>query len=129
MLRDHSSAYGPTILVGETARTEADKLFALLEIDFLRVTENQDPRHIYALMGNPLVRASPKFRALETTHQEIFSAYRAQNWALARALVNECRKLPAASPRLYDIYENRISELERIPPGPGWDGAHVLEAA
>lgn len=129
LLRERSTAYGPAILVGETARSEADKLFALLEIDYLRVPEREEPLHIYALMGNPLVRASPKFRALETTHQEIFSAYRQQNWALARALVNECRKLPAASGRLYDIYEGRINELERIPPGPGWDGAHALEAA
>jgi adenylate cyclase len=129
LLRDRSAAYGPPILVGENARSEADKLFALLEIDFLRVPEMGEPLHIYALMGNPLVRASPKFRALETTHQEIFQAYRAQNWALARALVDECRRLPAASSQLYDIYESRISELERIPPGPGWDGAHVLEAA
>jgi adenylate cyclase len=129
ILRERSTAYGPPVLVGEGTRAEADRLFALLEIDFLRLPLREEPLHIYALMGNPLVRASPKFRALETTHQEIFSAYRAQNWALARALVNECRKLPAASPGLYDIYESRIAELERIPPGPGWDGAHVLEAA
>jgi adenylate cyclase len=128
-LRERSVSYGPPVLVGQSCRAEAEKLFALLEIDYLRMPGREEPLHVYALMGNPLVRASPKFRALETTHQEIFSAYRAQNWALARALVNECRKLPAASGRLYDIYESRICELERIPPGPGWDGAHVLEAA
>lgn len=129
LLRDRSSSYGPPILVGEQTRLVSEKLFALLEIDLLRLPSRAEPLHIYALMGNPLVRASPKFRALETTHQEIFQAYRAQNWALARALVSECRKLPAASNSLYDLYESRIAELERIPPGPGWDGAHALEAA
>lgn len=127
-LENRADFYGTAILVGEGTHREADKLFALLEIDYLRLPNREIPVHIYALLGNPLVRASPKFRAIETTHQEIFAAYRSQNWTLARALVDECRKLPAAASGLYDLYDARIARFEEAPPSFGWDGAHQIPA-
>jgi len=127
-LEHRADFYDTAVLVGEGTHAVADKLFALLEVDFLRLPHRHTPVHVYALLGNPLVRASPRFRAIEATHQEIFAAYRSQNWTLARALVSECRKLPAAGTGLYDIYEERIARLEEAPPLFGWDGAQQIPA-
>ncbi len=123
------SSYGPAPLVSETTQAEAQKLFALLEIDFLRLPGREGAGKLYALLGNPLIKASPRFRALQSTHDEIFNAYRARNWTLARALLRECRKLPGALPEIYELYEARIASFEESPPAPEWDGAHGLEAA
>jgi adenylate cyclase len=81
-----------------------------------------EPVKLYALLGNPLVRASPKFRALQTFHDHIFQAYRAQQWAKTRALIEQCRTLSGASQQLYDLYLNRIAYFEANPPEPDWDG-------
>jgi adenylate cyclase len=80
-------------------------------------------------MGNPVSRASPKFRALTVFHDHIFQAMRKQNWPMARELINQCRRLSGASQRLYDLHLVRIAYYEQHPPGAEWDGAFrpVLE--
>ena len=76
------------------------------------------PVRLYALLGNPVARASPKFRALSTFHDHIFQALRGQQWAEARELIEQCRKLSGASQALYDLYLARIRYFESNPPGP-----------
>ena len=80
------------------------------------------PRPVYALLGNPQMRASPKFRALQAFHEHIFRAYRAEDWKKARALIEQCRALSGANERLYETYLKRIAFLETHPPEHGWDG-------
>jgi adenylate cyclase len=75
------------------------------------------------MLGNPLVRASPKFRALETFHDHIFQSIQTQQWEKARGLIDQCRKLSGASPKMYDLHMARIAYYETHPPGPEWDGA------
>jgi adenylate cyclase len=115
-----SDRYGPAIIVGEATRKAAERNFAFLEVDLLPT--GMEPIKLYALLGNPLVRASPKFRALATFHDHIFQSYRAQQWSKARALIEQCRTLSGASQELYDLYLNRIAHFEANPPGPDWDG-------
>jgi len=115
-----SDRYGPAIIVGDAARKAAERNFAFLEVDLLAT--GTEPIKLYALLGNPLVRASPKFRALQTFHDHIFQSYRAQQWSKTRALIEQCRTLSGASQELYDLYLNRIAFLEANPPGPDWDG-------
>ncbi len=115
-----SGRYGPAIIVGEATRKAAERNFAFLEVDML--AGGAEPVRLYALLGNPLVRASPKFRALQTFHDHIFQAYRAQQWAKTRALIEQCRTLSGASQQLYELYLNRIAYFEANPPGPDWDG-------
>lgn len=124
-----SAKYGPAILVGEAARAAAEKSFAFLEVDLVSLPGRAEPLRLYALLGNPLVRASPKFRALQTFHEHIFQAYRDRQWSRARALIDQCRALSGASPRMYDLYLARIAYFERHPAGADWNGAYrpILE--
>ncbi|HUE66226.1 MAG TPA: CHASE2 domain-containing protein [Rhizomicrobium sp.] len=122
-----SHHYGPALVVTEETRRLAERGFAFLEVDTIAMEE--PPVTIYALVGNPASRASPKFRALSVFHDHIFLAIRKQNWPMARELIAQCRRLSGASQRLYDLHLTRIAYYETHPPGAEWDGAFrpVLE--
>jgi adenylate cyclase len=96
---------------------------AFLEVDYIAAGAADPPVRLYALLGNPLVRASPLFRALLAFHEHIFASLRRQQWGKARALIAHCRQLSGASQKLYDLYLSRIGYFETHPPGPNWDGA------
>ncbi|MBX3488459.1 adenylate/guanylate cyclase domain-containing protein [Parvibaculum sp.] len=122
-LQRNARHYGPAIIVGEGAQKAVGARYALLEIDLVSTPRHPEGRRVYALLGDPIMRANPKFRALQEAHALIFSAYRSQRWAEARAAIAECRKLNGAIPTLYDFYEARIAAYEADPPGPHWNGA------
>jgi adenylate cyclase len=118
-----SGAYGPAVVVSEETRKSAERGFAFLEVDFVAIADTQNPTKLYALLGNPVMRASPKFRALTTFHDHIFQSLRTQQWEKARELIEECRRLSGASQKLYDLHLARIGWFEAHPPGEEWDGA------
>jgi len=118
-----SGKYGPAVIVSEATRKLAERNFAFLEVDTIVTANAADPMKLYALLGNPLLRASPKFRALATFHDHIFQSYRACEWAKTRALIEQCRALSGASPQLYELYLARIAYYQANPPGENWNGA------
>lgn len=118
-----SHQYGPAVIVAEDTQVEAGRGFAFLEVDYIATGEDDAPVRLFALLGNPVVRASPKYRALITFHEHIFASLRRQQWAKARALIGQCRNLSGASQKLYDLHLNRIGYFESNPPGRDWDGA------
>lgn len=118
-----SSQYGPTVIVSEETRKVAEKGFAFLEVDYVADSAHPVPVTLYAMLGNPVMRASPKFRALIAFHEHIFRSLRTRQWDKARGLIEQCRKLSGASQKLYDLHLARIAQLEKNPPGDQWDGA------
>ena len=122
-----SPHYGPAVIVAEETQLQAQRGFAFLEVDYIAAGTEDSPVRLYALLGSPVVRASPKFRALIAFHEHIFSSLRQRQWGKARALIAQCRKLSGASQKLYDLHLNRIGYFESNPPGPEmgpeWDGA------
>ena len=118
-----SAQYGPAVIVADTTRAAAERSFAFLEVDTVAAGPADPPVTLYAIVGTPVLKASPKFRALTTFHDHIFQALRKQQWRQARALIEQCRNLSGASPRLYDLHLSRISYFETHPPGENWDGA------
>jgi adenylate cyclase len=117
-----SGNYGPAVIVSEDTRKSAERGFAFLEVDYVAVTADTNPTKLYAMLGNPVMRASPKFRALTTFHDHIFQSLRSQQWDKARELIDQCRKLSGASQKLYDLHLARIAWFENHPPGSDWDG-------
>lgn len=122
-LQKNARHYGPAIIVGEGTQRAVGGRYALLEIDLVSTPRHPEGRRVFALLGDPIMRANPKFRALQEAHALIFSAYRSQRWAEARAAIAECRKLNGAIPTLYDFYDARIAAYEANPPGDHWNGA------
>ena len=122
-IRNVSAQYGPAIIVGDETRKAAERGYAFLEVDFTAIGAHDEPVKLYAMLGNPLVRASPKFRALATFHDHIFQSLRTQQWEKARGLIEQCRALSGASQKMYDLHLARIDYWEKNPPGADWDGA------
>lgn len=118
-----SGSYGPAVIVSEETRKSAERGFAFLEVDYVAVASDAAPTKLYAMLGNPVMRASPKFRALTTFHDHIFQSLRTQQWEKTRELIDQCRKLSGASQKLYDLHLARIAWFEGHPPGSDWDGA------
>ncbi len=123
-LRTHAIDYGPAVIVGDGFKGVVGNKFALLEVDLISTPRHPDGWRAYALLGDSIVRASPKFRALEDGHRQLFDAYRAQRWVAAREALVHCRGLNGAMSTLYEFYEGRISHLEKTPPGDNWNGSH-----
>jgi adenylate cyclase len=117
-----SGTYGPAVIVSEDTRKAAERGFAFLEVDYVALGEGT-PVKLYAMLGNPVMRASPKFRALTTFHDHIFQSLRTQQWEKTRELIDQCRKLSGASQKLYDLQLSRVAWYENHPPGADWDGA------
>jgi adenylate cyclase len=123
LLSELSTRYGPAIIVGENTRDAAEKNFAMLEVDTIAVGPDGKPLKVYALYGNPLVRAAPKFRALSSFHDHLFQAIRGQRWSDARTLIDQCNNLSGAIPQLYKLHLARVGWYETYPPPADWDGA------
>jgi adenylate cyclase len=122
-IRELSEDYGPAIVVSDDTRKAAERAYAFLEVDYIAAGLRDDAVKLFAILGNPLVRASPKFRALATFHEHIFQSLRTQQWEKARGLIAQARNLSGASQKLYDLHMTRIDWFEKNPPGPDWDGA------
>jgi adenylate cyclase len=118
-----SAQYGPAVIVAEPTRKAAERGFAFLEVDYIAAGAHDEPVKLYAMLGSPVMRASPKFRALLTFHDHIFQSLRTQQWDKARELIEQCRKLSGASQKLYDLHLTRIAYFQNNPPGENWDGA------
>lgn len=118
-----SGQYGPAVIVAEDTRKAAERGFAFLEVDFIAAGAHDAPMKLYAMLGSPVMRASPKFRALLTFHEHIFQSVRSQQWDKARELIEQCRKLSGASQKLYDLHLKRIDYFQENPPDANWDGA------
>ena len=122
-LQKNARHFGPAIIVGEGSQKAVGDRYALLEIDLVSTPRHPEGRRVFALLGDPIMRANPKFRALQEAHALIFAAYRNQRWNEAKAAIAECRKLNGAIPTLYDFYESRIAYYRENPPGDNWNGA------
>ncbi|MBV9420111.1 MAG: adenylate/guanylate cyclase domain-containing protein [Alphaproteobacteria bacterium] len=122
-IQELSAQYGPAVIVADVTRKAAERGFAFLEVDYIAAGAHDEPMKLYAMLGSPVMRASPKFRALLTFHDHIFQSVRAQQWDKARELIEQCRKLSGASQKLYDLHLARIDYFQDSPPPADWDGA------
>ena len=124
-LEGQTKTYGVDIVIGERTAAEAPA-FATLELDLIRVKGKTKPVHIYALIGDETAAIDPAFSALTVQHDAMLAAYRARNWAEARARLGACRAQgPDSLQAFYDLYEERIAAFEAEPPPADWDGVFV----
>ncbi len=121
-LKDLSANYGFPIIVGEATRTAAEQRLAFLQIDFAPSDAKGPAAPVFAALGNHQVRSSPKFRALQAFHRNIFEAYGAQDWHRTRELIAQCRALSGASQLLYELYLGRIAHYEANPSDEARNG-------
>ena len=81
---------------------------------------------IFALVGNPFIKSSKGFRALEDEHRQMLAAYRSGDFLAARAHLTKTRQSPGAKIALFDLYEERIATLLDKDAPTDWDGATTV---
>ncbi len=123
-LEGQSKTYGVGTVIGEDTHLSAPE-YAVLELDLIAVKGKVEAVRVFGLMGREPLTRDPDFQALTVEHDAMLAAYRAQDWAEARALLARCRAHDAELELLYDLYEERIDIYEADPPGPDWDGVFV----
>jgi len=123
-LEGQSKTYGVGTVIGEVTRQMAPS-FAHLELDLIAVKGKKEAVRIYTVFGGPEVAGTEAFQRLAEEHDRMIAAYRAQQWAEARALLGRLRAMEPKLNGLYDLYEERIMYFEENPPGAEWDGVFV----
>lgn len=114
--------YGVPIMLGErTARAVED--LAILELDFVKVRGYQRAVHVFALLGDETLKASPAFSALQQKQVQMLAAFRSGRFDDALALVDDMSEKEEKLQSVWDIYRRRIGEWKRTPPPATWDGS------
>ncbi|WP_133162156.1 CHASE2 domain-containing protein [Hyphococcus luteus] len=124
-LRSQSEFYGPAMICDEQVYKETHHHFAFLELDKLKLRDETRPVSIYALIGNPFIKSSKAFRALDDAHREFLKAYRAGDMGRAKTLLEKTKGSPGAKIALFDIYEERVKKYSEDGVPKDWDGAHI----
>jgi adenylate cyclase len=127
--------YGVDCLLGDsTARAVTPPegtapLFALIEIDLVKVKGKQHPEPVHALIGDAGMASGEPFRQLADLHGRLISAYRDRRWDEAAAVLARLhRQTEQHFPRLmplYALYERRIAAFRADPPPQAWDGVYA----
>jgi adenylate cyclase len=125
-LRRQAEFYGPAIICDEIVYRKTHHHFAFLELDRVRTNKSDKPVGIFALVGNPFIKSSKSYRALDESHRQLLAAYRAGDWQAAKTFLSKVKESPGAKIALFDIYEERIRKMAEHGPPAGWDGAHSV---
>ena len=128
LLRNQSEFYGPAMICDEIVYKETHHQFAYLELDRLKTRNADRPFGIYALIGNPFIKSSKGFRELDDAHRALLSAYREGDIATAKTMLAKAKKSPGAKIALFDIYEDRLRDLEGKDLPADWDGTTQASA-
>jgi adenylate cyclase len=116
--------YGVTIVASASTREECPGI-VFRELDRVRVVGRDEPVAIYEPLGGADALAPEVFESVGL-QQAALERFRARDWDGAAALFNErARREPEA--RVPALFLERIEELRRHPPEPGWDGTLTLQ--
>lgn len=126
-LSRQATVYGPAIICDESVHKRIDHHFAFLELDRLKEMGTDRMFSIYALVGNPFLKSSKGFRALDDANRALLAAWRDGDVLTARANLAKARQLPGTKIALFDLYERRIEKMSQAADGARqWDGAQVV---
>ena len=127
-LEGQTKEYGFPIIVGSKTALAVKDHFAILELDFIMVKGKKEPEVIYAIAGREDVAQSERFQRLRNLTIEMLACYRSRDWDGALAAIDRGRRTDEANSLeyLYNLYEARIRDYQKIPPPEDWNGAYQL---
>ena len=118
--------YSTRILISENTRSVVKDDFETREIDRLTVVGKRQSLRVFELMAEKGQLADSE-NQLGLAFEKGLSAYRAQQWSVARASFQECLRMRSDDGPA-QVFLERVNELEISPPGPNWDGIWRLTA-
>ncbi|GJL86108.1 MAG: guanylate cyclase [Micavibrio sp.] len=124
-LEGQTKVYNVPIILGEKTKAQIDGM-ATLELDVIKVKGKSKPVRIFTLVGDEDYASRADFRNWSEKHQQMIDGYQEQDFDAVFKCASECRVLSDGKfNALYEIYQKRVSELLRSPPGKDWDGVYV----
>lgn len=119
--------YGMSVVLGHATASVTCDTFAIMEIDILRVKGKTQAEQVFALLGDEDLAQDPAFLALKALNTDMLSAFRAQEWTVARSILAQMEatdaQLNSADLSIYcAVYADRIAGFEITPPDADWDG-------
>ena len=112
-----NKAYGSRVILSERTNELLDGSVFTREIDSIQVKGKTEPSRIFQLLSQ---------KNEEKRFAEGLSAYRVQNWSLAKECFNECLALNAEDTVARTLLD-RTEYLVEHPPTPEWDGVWKFE--
>lgn len=128
-LEGQTKSYGVNIIIGRSTRDAVMDVFAVIELDLIKVKGKDLPEQIFALLGDETLKKTATFDDLQGANARLIETYRVQDWAAAR---NALEQVSTAAATLelgiegyVAMYADRIADFEANPPGADWDGVYV----
>jgi len=111
--------YGALFIVGENTRDGQD-LFVFRRLDIVRVKGKHEPVTIYEPICN-VTDASPQLLKELRTHERALDLYIDQEWAEAKTIFEQLAEQHPET-TIYQIYLDRIANIDHLNVGPDWKG-------
>ena len=128
-IEGQTKTYGVAVIAGARTAQAIGEIFALLELDIVRMRGKIEPETVYGIFGAEDIAAAADFRQLRDRCQQMLTHYRARDFAQAADALAQCR---AFAPQFdlaafFDLYAARILAFRANPPPPDWAGVYVAE--
>jgi adenylate cyclase len=129
-LEARTKDYRLPLVIGSRTAEGAQRKFATMEIDLIKVKGKTQPEAVFAVLGPAEIGQEPRCRELCELNAAMLACYRKQQWDEALALLDRCRKLADGFDvaGLYDMYAERIDGYRADPPPPDWSGVYEAES-
>ncbi|MEE9254170.1 MAG: adenylate/guanylate cyclase domain-containing protein [Pseudomonadales bacterium] len=116
--------YGVGAIVSEATRDACPEIVCR-ELDLVRVKGRKAPLAIFEPIGFK-DRVDQKVVLELSRYHEGIQRFRAAAWSDALEIFDELACCAGASP-MPRLYLNRIRQMQKHPPGPGWDGVATFD--
>lgn len=112
--------YGIWVIAGEETVRQVQDYYYCQQLDFVRVKGKQEPVAIFEPWG-PLEQLNQQQLARKEMVEHFLTAYRAQDWDLARSWLARLEAIPGQN-QLVALFGARIVHFTQVSPGAQWDG-------
>jgi adenylate cyclase len=112
--------YGVDLVIGEDTAELLDDP-SLIELDLVAVKGKSRAVRIYTILEHPI--ETVQFNA---QHGALLAAYRRRDWNTALSMLeDETLRAEPGMAAVYDVFRDRIEQLQTDSPPEDWDGVYV----
>jgi len=118
--------YGTDVIISQSTLDKCPDIFEVRELDSIRVVGKQQAVVIYELLGLRGAVPEEKKKIIKL-YAEGLSLYKSRKWSEAIEVFGQIfEEVPDDGPSL--TYLERCLGFRIHPPGPDWDGVHVMRS-
>ncbi|HTT80120.1 MAG TPA: adenylate/guanylate cyclase domain-containing protein [Stellaceae bacterium] len=111
--------YGVDLIIGEETAKRLDDP-GLVELDLVAVKGKLQAVRIYTLPPH-----LPEAQRFLESHAKVLAAYRHRDWKAALGWMDDPVLAESEMAPVYDVFRERIAQMQAEPPPQDWDGVYV----